>query len=362
VVQLRWFGVGAWMIVFFLILVLIVILNLKKSDNVENDYMSVRMTNSIKGIFLCMVFFSHIWTYTDFSHPYLDGLYQQLVKRRMGQCVVTMFLFYSGFGIMESIKKRGQAYVERMPVQRFLKVLLLFDSAIIFFWIYRVITGAHYSIKKMLLTFIGWDGIGNSNWYIFCVLWLYIFTYISFVVFKKNYCKAVLGIFLCSIIYMLVMNRAGKDYWWYDTILCYTWGALFSLYRKKAEAFINENIGSWIFFLIVFLIGHIMSYYYRDTNPVVYQLWVFCFVAVIIIFTMRYVVDSRILRWGGVNLFELYILQRLPMMILKPYMLNGEVTIWSKYLYVVMSFAITLILAVIYRKTVGALITKTIKK
>ena len=42
----------------------------------------------------------------------------------MGQLVVVMFLFYSGYGIGESYKKKGVNYVQQMPVHRILTTLL----------------------------------------------------------------------------------------------------------------------------------------------------------------------------------------------------------------------------------------------
>lgn len=349
------------MIIFLLILIIVSCLGLRRANGEERDYMSINMTNSIKGFFLCMVFFSHIQGYTSFSEPYLDSSYQ-MIRKITGQCIVTMFLFYSGYGIMESIKRKGHDYVKRIPLQRFLKVLLQFDCAIILFWIYRYITGVHYDVRKMLLTFVGWDGIGNSNWYIFCVLWVYIFTFIAFMVFRDNHKKAVIGLFILSLLYMAIVCKLGKEYWWYDTILCYTWGMIFSLYRSKIESWINENFKTWLFFVAVFSIGYMTTYHYKNTGPVVYQLWVFCFVAAIVTFTMRFVIDSAPLQWLGRNLFELYILQRLAMMVLKSYMLVGEVTSITKYAYVVVSFLVTLIISVVYRETVGRIINKVIAK
>lgn len=124
------------------------IVGLRKADPTERDYMSVNMTNSIKGVFLCMVFLSHIWGYTDFSHPYLDGSYQRFIRGRLGQCIVTMFLFYSGYGVMESVKRKGEMYIRAFPAQRILKVLLQFEGAIALFWLYRYVTGTHYGLKR----------------------------------------------------------------------------------------------------------------------------------------------------------------------------------------------------------------------
>lgn len=346
------------MILFFLILLIITTVGLRKADGKERDYMSIAMTNSIKGFFLVMVFFSHIWTYANFGDPRFDQPY--LILRKLGQCIVVMFLFYSGYGIMESVKKKGQDYISQLPVKRFLKVLLQFDSAIMLFWLYRYTTGTRYDTKKMLLTFVGWDGIGNSNWYIFATLWLYVFTFISFLVFRKSHLKAAVGVLILSVFYMIVMYRTGRGNWWYDTVLCYFWGMMYSLYRPRIEGLINETFGTWLFFLSAFILGYLLIYLIGKGNPILYQIWIFCFFAAIVTFTMRFVVDSRPLQWLGRNLFELYILQRIPMLVLRPYMLSGEVTSTMRYLYVIACFLATLLIAVIYRETIGKIITKFI--
>ena len=83
--------------------------------------------------------------------------------------------------------------------------------------------------------------------------------------------------------------------------------------------------------------------------------------AAIVTFTMRYVVSSRALEWMGENLFELYILQRLPMLILKNYMFVVEKKFFINYVYVIACFIITLMISVIYRKTIGRMVTRVLQ-
>ena len=160
------------MILFLVVVLLFALMGVEKV-NEKTDYMSIKMTNNVRGIFLCMVFLSHIWTYADFVHPYLDSPYQ-MFRKVTGQCIVAMFLFYSGYGIMESIKKKGEGYVKNIPVHRFLKVLLSFDCAVGLFLLYQFLAGSHYGIKKIFMLLIGWDSVGNSNW---CFVALYIYLY-----------------------------------------------------------------------------------------------------------------------------------------------------------------------------------------
>ena len=71
-------------------------------------------------------------------------------------------------------------------------------------------------------------------------------------------------------------------------------------------------------------------------------------------------IDSRFLSGGGANLFELYILQRLPMMILQPRLLSDKPTALTKYIYVISCIIITVLLSVAFRETIDRLITKLI--
>lgn len=345
------------MIIFVCILGLVCLLNIKY-DETGKGYLDIKRTNSIKGIFIVLVFLSHIVSGYATFNGVLDMPYLR-IRKIMGQCVVSMFLFYSGYGIMESIQRKGQNYINKIPTHRFLKVLLQFDCAILFFLIYRYYTGNHIGLKRMILTFIGLDSIGNSNWYIFCGLWVYIFTFIAFKVFKNNYFKGSLGVLLLSLFYMITLYKFGKDFWWYDTILCCSWGMLFSIYHKKIEALINESFQTWLFFVVVFMVGFGFAYTYKNTPSlyIIYQLMVICFVATIVTVTMRIAIENSILQWLGNNLFELYILQRLPMMILKPYMLVEDATLIKKYLYVIVCFASTLLISLIFSKTVSKVIS-----
>jgi len=87
----------------------------------------------------------------------------------MDQLVVCMFLFYSGYGIMESFKIK-ENYVNQLPKNRIFKTLFNFDFAVlIYMLLYVFFQHKEIGLKKVLLSFIGWESFGNSNWYIFSI-------------------------------------------------------------------------------------------------------------------------------------------------------------------------------------------------
>ena len=65
------------------------------------DYLSKKQTTAIKGIFVLLVFFGHITQYIT-----MGSAYERIVTS-IGQLVVVMFLFYSGYGIMCQIMTKN---------------------------------------------------------------------------------------------------------------------------------------------------------------------------------------------------------------------------------------------------------------
>ena len=110
---------------FFFIFCFLSILNLrvKGLDDFFNDYMKLDNTSSIKGIFVWLIIFCHKIKY-GINKNYL---FKKIV-RNLGQKVVSMFLFYSGFGIYESIKTKGSIYVKTLPYKA---VIIFLKSQII---------------------------------------------------------------------------------------------------------------------------------------------------------------------------------------------------------------------------------------
>ena len=93
------------MILIVLVILLSYLLTLKINFKLLNkDYLSKDNTKIINGIFVVIVFLSHFSTYitkTDIT--------EQIILKIVGlfgQLMVTTFLFFSGYGLFESIKKK----------------------------------------------------------------------------------------------------------------------------------------------------------------------------------------------------------------------------------------------------------------
>ena len=170
------------MIYIFAIYILLIIISSRIDNN--NDYLSLEKTTVIKGIFIILVFLSHFNSYVIYSNA-LDNVYIKIIGYVV-QAMVAPFLFYSGYGVMEKKKKKGNSYIKSFPVKRILVTMIKFDLAVLLFYIINILLNNAVSFKKIILSLVGWDSLGNSNWYIFTIIVLYIITYFSYSIIKNK--------------------------------------------------------------------------------------------------------------------------------------------------------------------------------
>ncbi len=325
---------------YLLMIIVLALINIKVFIKKPNeDYLSKECTACIKGIFILIVFYSHLATYFDVQY-YKDFLMYNF-RNYLSQLMVTLFLFYSGYGIFESIKLKKEKYINNIPVNRIFKTWIKYFIAIVFFLILSIILHKNYSINKILLSFIAWDSIGNSNWYIFSIIWMYFLTFVSFKIYDKNDKKAlILNVFL-TIIYIMIMSNF-KQVHWYNTVLCYNFGLIYS-YNKNS---INQLLFSSLKYILITLITIITFILFKHLaiNFWYYEICSILFVFMVVLLTVKIRFKSPILKWFGDNLFWIYILQRIPMIYFKEIGLSVHA-----YRYALIVFISTIVLTFIFK-------------
>lgn len=311
----------------------------------DNDYLSKEQCNNIKGIFILMIFLTHSMQYIKESGYTFSGIdmITTEITNYTAQLVVVMFLFYSGYGVALQINRKGMPYVKAMPKHRILKTLLNFDIAVCIFILLDIILSRPLSLNQIFLSFLAWDSVGNSNWYIFVILLCYVATYIA-TSFFKSYKEG--GVLLLCFIIMLVLSFV-KGTWWYDTILAYPAGYIYCSYRNYIEKWLKQHYFYALFALIIaFIIFHdFLSYYLRGITKNIMGI---IFSMIVVMITMKVKIGNKCLQWCGTNLFPLYIYQRIPMIALQA-LLGDEFVSSFPIVYLTMSVAITCVIAYYYR-------------
>lgn len=126
----------------------------------------------------------------------------------------------------------------------------------------------------------------------------------------------------------------------------------YSYFKNRIDNALLSNIKLWT--LIMFLVTIIDFILYKNRSNIwIYELCAISFSLTIVFLTMRVQIGNKITYWLGKNLFGLYILQRVPM-ILCSYLAVTEI---SSYLYAIISFLSMIILAVLFNKVCDKLFT-----
>lgn len=338
------------MVVFFVLILLLILWQIRLVPSGFNaDYLGRQQSNAIKGIFILVVFIRHIIPYIQNAGYQFRGFGDPTfirIDKMVGQLLVVMFLFYSGFGVMESIRNKGMKYIQSMPQHRLLNTLLNFDVAVIFFLIVTFALGIRYSLTDILLAFTGWKAVGNSNWYIFVILLCYLAVYLGFRFAKPE--KPNRGI-LSSCIFLLlayIVLYLFKELWWYNTILAFAAGLLYSWRKDTIEHFVKTK---YLLSLFSAITGFLIFFYFPYAQfGISNNLCAVCFALVVVIASMKVKIGNRVLIWLGVNLFPLYIFQRIPMLVFSQIEHGALITV-SPYLYIIMCAAVTGIFGWAYR-------------
>ena len=155
-----------------------------------------------------------------------------------------------------------------------------------------------------------------------------------------------------STVCMLIYLR-GKEYWWYDTLLCYPLGMWYAIAKPHIDKALIPSFGKWLVCTGVTLAAFITLNHFLNLNGksrVIFVPMALVFALLITFASMRISINNSVLRWFGKRVFGIYILQRIPMIILQYFGMNG-----SPLLFAAVSFAITIVLAEIFERCMDKL-------
>ena len=328
------------------------------ANSFNDKYLDKANTTAINGIFVILVVFSHYAQYAD-----LGGIYDKpylIMREHLNQMVVATFMFYSGYGMMEAIKRKGESYMGRL-VTKFWKLLLKFDFAVILFILVSTILGIKYPLMHTLLAFTTWTAVGNSNWYITAILLLYIILFISFKIGfrigKEGFGRSIgiLFAYLLTIACVWMQMKAGRPGYCYNTMILLPTGCLYSEIRQSVDHWITKDDSRYCLVVMMTIGIYILSYFRRWKGGIeCFTVWAVAFMLLVLLATMKIKIYNGFLEWFGKHVFSIYILQRIPMMILYHF---GCIQT-HKYMSLIVSIAVTAYIALIFERVSDRLIVK----
>lgn len=341
--------------IFFLIILLLIAVRsatIAAQDQFNKNYLSKIDANNIKGIFVILIIFSHYVGYVQ-----LGGRYDQpylALREHLNQMVVAMFWFYSGYGIMTSMQRKNKGYLKGILMRRFPKVWASLAAAVGIFMLVNLITGRQYPVGQIMLSLIGWESIGNSNWYMFDTLVIYLLVYLSFsmVKFRSKKVQEYVGCAFLTVltgVFIYTLMKVGKENYWYNSVIIFPVGCWYALLKDKIESIFMKNdrfyMGGALLAVLIYSISFRNRWKYGIEG---YTVWAVAFVAVIVLFTMKVSISSHIFTWFGEHVFSVYMLQRIPMIIFSDLGFAR-----NKYMFLVICIISTVFLADLFDRYIG---------
>lgn len=311
----------------------------------NTDCLSIYQTRSINGIATILIFLSHATQYLTWGVQ--DEIFLSF-RDVTAQLVVVPFMGFSGYGIMKCLLAGRKKYLESYLKRRVGKTWIMFAGAVILYILINLMLGNHYTYLDYLGAFTAWVNIGNSNWYIFSILFLYLVVYI---VFKYSYdTRDLLHILMVAgmcLIYAVSLKCLGKESFWYNTVLVFPAGMFWAYEEKCLTAFIKKN---WVYegCVVIALLALGMSLAYVK-NIVGFQISSMACFMLLILISMKLQLKSKILNSIGNYAFEIFIFQRIGFMI-------SERIFTNRYIFLAVSMIITGIIAKSYRKLLAKLL------
>lgn len=333
----------------------------------DKDPLAPAVTSSINGIFVLLVMLTHFYQYAGkFLSGPLNSSYA-FSRHWMGQTVVATFLFFSGYGLMEQIRKKGRPYARGLFKNRFLKVLLHFDLAILLFFAMGLYMGKTETPLSFLSALIGWSklAVGNSNWFMFATFCLYLIVFIAF--YRYDAQKPTRSLWCMTalvLVYILLIafspNNSSR---FYNTVFCFVVGMWFSQYKEKFYAFWQKsNRNYYLSLLTCLVVGTVFALLCtgkeRFDRNLLYNFYSLSVAFFFVLLCQKCVFGNPLMRWLGKYTFPIYILQRIPYVLFR----HLGLLAYNRAVYFAVCVLSTLVLAVLFQYLTDYLDKRVFKK
>ena len=306
-------------IAFFLLFLLTINnMSLKGYNNFFKDYADLKNVLSVRGIFVWLIFFFNHNKNKNNKQKYIN----EIILKFLGQKLSSMFFFYSGYGIYESIKTKNK-YVKYLPKKAlnfFIKMQIIHLLYLIrnsFFDIYE----KNMTFKNLFLSIFLKSTLGNSNWFIYNIILYYLYAFISFIFIKNkkyNFLGAISLIIFCILhVFFTYYLYQYKKLYYVDNALPFILGILYSLIRKYSDKLVMIN--DFIYYGIVssFIIILYVFYIHAKDSLLINNFINGTFSITIILITMKVRLDNEFLKFLNIHSFSIYLLQNLILQVCK---------------------------------------------
>lgn len=282
---------------FYILTLLIIVAFLLSMRIKREEFLSVKSTNTIRGLAALCIVAHHISQYIMTQNIWIN------LWKTSGFLFTGIFLMLSGYGNFLSLKKRGTNV--KWIIKRILTLIIPFFLVFVITVVAGIVTPygkEDVSYIKCLITLTqpGW-----VSWYIKIQMVLYLLMFVVWMFWKND--KISIAVFsVASMILIVLLNVIKHDAYWYNTILCFTAGIIIaSLKEKIQEIRMKESIMLFIMLMVLFVISfgdYLFMWNYK------FDIVIALTFSLIVIVVSRIIrIDNTLLNKVGKMSYEIYL-------------------------------------------------------
>ena len=276
--------------------------NYMKQKQYNQNYLNKENTNALRGLAVLTIFIHH--TVRHFTQESV----LKTIFINAGFLAVAIFLFVSGYALMEQSSKRKD-YLKGFFFNKIIKIYAIFVGANIIVTILdNIFLHTNYSIMNIITSSLKMNfSDGRSLWFVFIILYFYMAFFLSRKYLKSN--KQVCISLLCfSLVYIAGFCIMKKGTWWYNTAICFPIGCVVQMNKEKILQCISKNYLIHLLASII-LFGSTM-YLYQGMQIMWLQfIMPIIFIYMIVCVCMKIQLKSKVLETVNKMSFEIYLLQ-----------------------------------------------------
>lgn len=324
------------------------------------DGLAKQNTDALRGVLALIILFHHLYEYAGFLIETPVAVLLQII----GYLCVAMFFFLSGYGLVCSVKSKGQDYIRSLPRKRILPLWCFYLFLIALYVGMNFIRvkligepfGAGMSLFDSATGGIQWGlllqsflfGFGKTvvgnGWYMQVILILYLAFWLVFTIFRSPKGRGI-GMTAFTLAYIAVCVVAGI-FWLgdqpntvYETVPCFLLGMLWSSGRPKLLNKFNRTYkvllaGGAVLFLFAVLMaarllvrraGHERGWV--DLGLKVGAAPLFCIGVICMLHVIS--ISCKPLHWLGSISLEIYTMQGIFFMLFDAPVINSRPMRWG---------------------------------
>ena len=324
----------------------------KSATELNQNYLSLKTTNALRGIFALVVTFHHVSKGTISIYPYSEFV-------DMGYLAVAFFFFVSGYGLQKK-HITDPSYQNKFLLKRLPPVLLLPILMLSFYFVAALVNGDSLTVKDILLSVFDNHPVVSGSWYVINISIFYVVFYLFMKLFKQHHFAMVVGAVVFYVVWAFSCFRLSHGLWWYSATHLLAVGMFWAVYEKQILAVLKK---CYYFVALLFWVTFLIVFSFRNqiiTLPIPFILSLIRIVTAVIfvigiwLFTMKFQIGNRVLAFLGKISYEIFLSHCFFHIFFKSEAVNIE----NDILYMAAVLVSTIVSSVLLNKVTSALLKK----